>query len=50
MIPVVYKIYPTIISGMDPKMIKLKSLWLFLTSNNSFQKNKLLQIMSLSED
>ena len=31
--PVEYKIYPTIINGMDPTIIRLKSLLLFLKSN-----------------
>ena len=40
--PVEYKIYPTIINGIDPTIIRLKSLLLFLTSNKSFLKKKII--------
>jgi hypothetical protein len=40
--PVEYKIYPTTINGIDPTMIRLKSLLLFLTSNKSFLKKKII--------
>ena len=35
---VVYKIYPNIIKGKEPIIIKLNNLLLFLRSNNSFLK------------
>ena len=40
--PVEYKIYPTTINGIDPTMIRLKSLLLFLISNKSFLKKKII--------
>ena len=40
--PVEYKIYPTIINGIDPTIIRLKSLLLFFTSNKSFLKKYMI--------
>jgi hypothetical protein len=36
--PVEYNTYPTTINGIDPIIIRLKSLLLFLTSNKSVLK------------
>ena len=40
--PVEYKIYPTMINGIDPIIMRPNNLLLFLISNKSFLKKKII--------